>query len=198
VIQGSFTLLARREEFGDNEIWLKSFYDGDVFGEQPVLVSGGTLENKAQSAAGSLVSSSMAISRKQAEALLTRDATCISNQRSCVLEVPNDVKQDFYMVAERNDENEKSLKWLRKVPIFRFTEVFYLLQMVFGLERRTFKYGEYLTKAGDAPDGMFIITKGQCLCVHETIGFKKISQEGENSKLKNKKNFNFSQSKTTP
>lgn len=45
------------------------------------------------------------------------------------------------MVAERNDENEQSLKWLRKVPIFKYTEIFYLLQMVFGLEKRTFKYG---------------------------------------------------------
>jgi hypothetical protein len=77
-----------------------------------------------------------------------------------ILEVPNDVKQDFFTVAERNDENELSLKWLKKVSIFKYTEVFYLLQMVFGLERRTFKYGEYLTKAGDVPDGMFIITKG--------------------------------------
>lgn len=74
--------------------------------------------------------------------------------------MPNETKMEFYAIAEKNDESEKSLAWLRKLPIFTYTETFYLLQMVFSLERRVYKYGEYLTKSGVIPDGMFIITKG--------------------------------------
>ena len=32
--------------------------------------------------------------------------------------------------------------------------------MAFSLEKRMFKYGEYLVKSGDVPIGMFIITSG--------------------------------------
>jgi len=32
--------------------------------------------------------------------------------------------------------------------------------MVFSLEKRTFRYGEYLNRSGEIPDGMYIITKG--------------------------------------
>ena len=89
-----------------------------------------------------------------------RDSSCIANEECLVLEVSNDVKLDFYTIAEKSEESEKSLNWLRKLPIFTYTETFYLLQMMFGLEKRVYKYGEYLTKSGDVPDGMFIITKG--------------------------------------
>lgn len=76
-----------------------------------------------------------------------------------MLEVSNAVKHEFY----RNDSSnqyEVCLHWLRKNAIFRLTEGFYLLQMIFNIESRTFRLGEALVRAGEAPEGMIIITSG--------------------------------------
>ena len=40
------------------------------------------------------------------------------------------------------------------------TEGFYLLQMIFNIERRVYKLGEALVRSGDTPKGMFIIISG--------------------------------------
>ena len=40
------------------------------------------------------------------------------------------------------------------------TEGFYLLQMIFNIERRVYKLGEALVRSGDTPEGMFIIISG--------------------------------------
>ena len=63
-------------------------------------------------------------------------------------------------MAENSKEYIKNLTCLRRLPIFKYTETFYLLQMVFSLEKRSFRYGEYLNRTGDVPEGMYIITKG--------------------------------------
>ncbi len=35
MLRGSVTLLANRQDFGNFELFLRSYYDGDCFGEQP-------------------------------------------------------------------------------------------------------------------------------------------------------------------
>ena len=76
-----------------------------------------------------------------------------------MLEVNNAVKHEFYR-NDSSNEYERCIYWLRKNPIFKFTEGFYLLQMIFNIQKKTYYLGESLVKSGEVPDGMFIITSG--------------------------------------
>jgi CRP-like cAMP-binding protein len=61
--------------------------------------------------------------------------------------------------------------------------------MIFNIEKKTYLLGESLVKSGEVPEGMFIITSGQCKVVLESIGIKKI-ESGEFSRFQKKpKNF---------
>ena len=62
--------------------------------------------------------------------------------------------------------------------------------MIFNIEKRVYLLGEALVRAGDPPEGMYIITSGQCKAVLEGIGIKKV-ESGEFSRFQNQvKNFN--------
>jgi len=37
MLRGSVTMLSNRADFGNFDLFLRSYYDGDVFGEQPQL-----------------------------------------------------------------------------------------------------------------------------------------------------------------
>lgn len=61
--------------------------------------------------------------------------------------------------------------------------------MIFNIQKRTYYLGEPLVKSGEVPDGMFIITSGQCKAVLQSIGVKQI-ESGEFSRFQKKpKNF---------
>jgi hypothetical protein len=64
-----------------------------------------------------------------------------------------------------------------------------LLQMIFNIQKKTYTLGESLVKSGEVPEGMFIITAGQCKAVMESTGVKQI-ESGEFSRFQKKpKNF---------
>lgn len=54
--------------------------------------------------------------------------------------------------------------------------------MIFNVDRRVYKLGEALVRAGETPEGMFIITAGQCKAVLEHVGVKKL-ETGEYSRF---------------
>jgi CRP-like cAMP-binding protein len=165
MLRGSVTMLSNRADFGNFELYLRSHYDGDVFGEQPQLFAKQG-DNTQQVA-----------SDDQLRKLSLRDSTCIANDDCLVLEVSNVVKHEFY----RNDSSnqyERCLYWLRKNAIFRLTEGFYLLQMIFNIESRTYYLGESLVRSGEVPEGMIIITSGQCRAILESVGLK-LQDSGE-------------------
>lgn len=91
------------------------------------------------------------------------------------------MKQEFYRTDATN-QYESCLYWLRRCPIFKATEGFYLLQMIFNVDRRVFRLGEALVRAGETPDGMFIVTAGQCKAVLEQVALKKL-ETGEYSRF---------------
>lgn len=51
--------------------------------------------------------------------------------------------------------------------------------MIFNIEKRTYQLGEALVRSGEIPEGMFIVTKGQCKAVLESIGIKEIETGGD-------------------
>jgi CRP-like cAMP-binding protein len=144
MLKGSVSLLSRRADFGNFDLFLKSYYDGDFFGEQPLL-----LTKQGESLA----------SEEQLRQLSLRDSTCIANDDCWLLEISNAVKQEFYRTDSTN-HYESCIHWLRKSPIFKMTEGFYLLQMIFNIDRRVYRLGEALVRSGDTPEGMFIIISG--------------------------------------
>ena len=158
MIRGSVSMLSNREDFGNFDLYLRSYYDGSVFGEQPQLFA----KQETQVA-----------SDEQLQKLAVRDATCIANDDCLVVEVQNTVKEEFY-TNDSSNQYERCLYWLRKNAIFRSTEGFYLLQMIFNIEKRVYSLGDALVRAGDKPDGMFIITSGQCKAVLEGVGVKQV------------------------
>jgi len=81
------------------------------------------------------------------------------NDDCWLLEISNAVKQEFYRTDSTN-HYESCIHWLRKSPIFKMTEGFYLLQMIFNIDRRVYRLGEALVRSGDTPEGMFIIISG--------------------------------------
>ena len=93
----------------------------------------------------------------------------------------NSVKHEFYR-NDSSNEYERCIHWLKKNPIFKHTEGFYLLQMIFNIEKRSYILGEPLVKSGEVPDGMFIITSGQCKSVMDGIGVNKVGS-GEYSRF---------------
>jgi CRP-like cAMP-binding protein len=61
--------------------------------------------------------------------------------------------------------------------------------MIFNIEKKSYVLGEALVRAGEVPEGMFIITSGQCKAVFEGIGVKPVGS-GEFSRFQKKpKNF---------
>lgn len=167
MLRGSVTMLSRREDCGYFELFLKSYYDGECFGEQPQLFA------KQQD--------NLVASDEQLHKLSLRDSTCIVNEESLILEVSNSVKHEFYR-NDSSNEYERCIHWLKKNPIFKYTEGFYLLQMIFNIEKRSYILGEPLVKSGEVPDGMFIITSGQCKSVMDGIGVNKVGS-GEYSRF---------------
>lgn len=109
MLKGSVSLLSNRADFGNFDLYLKSYYDGEFFGEQPQLFSKDQLA-----------------SPEQLRMLSLRDSTCIANDECWVLEISNTVKQEFYRTDATN-QYESCLYWLRKNSIFKMTEGFYLL-----------------------------------------------------------------------
>lgn len=115
MIRGSVSLLSNRSDFGNFDLYLRSYYDGDVFGEQPQLFANKHAGGEQQVA-----------SEEQLRKLSLRDSTCIANEECYVLEVSNLVKHDFYK-NDSSNQYDMCLYWLRKNPTFKTTEGFYLL-----------------------------------------------------------------------
>jgi len=44
--------------------------------------------------------------------------------------------------------------------------------MIFNIESRTYNLGESLVRSGEVPEGMIIITSGQCRAILESVGVK--------------------------
>lgn len=103
------SLLSKRADFGNFELYLKSYYDGDFFGEQPQLFSKDQLA-----------------SPEQLRLLSLRDSTCLATDECVVLVIGNAVKAEFYRTDATN-QYESCLYWLRRNPVFKMTEGFYLL-----------------------------------------------------------------------
>ena len=50
--------------------------------------------------------------------------------------------------------------------------MFILLPLASNIKIKTYKYGEYLVKAGEMPEGLIIISKGSCIVCDEKLAMR--------------------------
>ena len=81
---------------------------------------------------------------------------------------------------------EQRLEYLAQIEIFQGIDIHVLLPIANNLEVKRYKYGEFILREGQAPKGLFMITKGQCRVGSEQISMrsKDIYPEGGHHKEK--------------
>lgn len=60
--------------------------------------------------------------------------------------------------------------------------MYILLPLASNIQVKRYKIGEYIVKAGDLPDGLIIVTEGQCIVCAEKLGMRS-NKESEYNKL---------------
>jgi len=91
--------------------------------------------------------------------VLTRKATCISLEDSYFLRVLPEVGEQALNEGMGANINER-IAFLLGIPCFSHVPRNVLMPVAGNMISKTYKLGEYLTKAGDEPDGLFLIIKG--------------------------------------
>lgn len=55
---------------------------------------------------------------------------------------------------------EERIKLLKRLDIFEDVDMYILLPLASNIKVRRYKQGEYLVRAGELPEGLFIVTEG--------------------------------------
>lgn len=55
---------------------------------------------------------------------------------------------------------EERIKLLRRLDIFADVDMYILLPLASNIQIKRYKMGEYLVRAGELPQGLFIVTEG--------------------------------------
>ena len=61
---------------------------------------------------------------------------------------------------------------MRKIDIFRDIDMYILLPLASNIRTQTLKMGEYLVKAGEEPDGLYIIKSGRGVVCAEKLAMR--------------------------
>lgn len=83
--------------------------------------------------------------------------------RMLASDFPNFRKQMIKQIGRYKDDRMKFLKRIiTKLPFFQFQKKECILEAMFSLKQKTFFAGEFIAKAGDFADSIFIIEDGGC------------------------------------
>jgi hypothetical protein len=88
----------------------------------------------------------------------------IESFTNSVEQIPTDPK-DYFV-----DDLNKRLFFLQSFSFFRDLKAKMLVPVALNMTVVQFKYGEFLTREGDVPPGMFLIKSGQCI-----VGLSRLS-----------------------
>ena len=130
------------------EIVCTTFYDGQSFGELFDDENDGKL------------------SKQQTKALQLQKYTATANEECYVLQInKKEIKKDLEHMNELNaevDGYEDRLKFLQKCDLFRDVAVNTLLPIANTLKPKRFTLGQVILKAGDVPEGLYLVSRGMC------------------------------------
>ena len=93
------------------------------------------------------------------------------------------------------DVFEKRIQFLMQIDLFKDFDMHVLLPLAFNLESCSYKLGEFILKEGQAPKGLYIITKGSIkigsdqLCMRSKDIFPQKRTKGQTRPFKFKGNF---------
>jgi len=145
LLRGRVGILLSSCDFGDRFLMTKTCYDGDTFGEMPISLN----------AASSMCE-------------FARDVTAITCEECDILEIDQQTRLQS-ISSDIEGFVSRRLDFLRDVPFFRTIEEDLLTEIAVNVELRQYKYGESLIRAGEEPDGAFVILSGQCQVVSESV-----------------------------
>ena len=137
ILSGTIAIIKKSEEFGNLEVQINSLYQGETFGEMALI---GEL-NKEES--------------------LRRSASCVSDNNTLVIGVP---KQDYiHILLEmmQNDIHGKAM-FFSQLIIFQGVDQYSLIPLAANIEPNTYKINQIILNAGEQPQGLYIIYKGNC------------------------------------
>ena len=136
---------------------MNSLYDGYTFGRDNAEVVDTLSENKSKKRQANI--------KFQPKAILTSFWAL----ESCDLLRVNRKMFSKLMFTEMKEELRKKISILRQTKFFEDIDPYALLILACNVEIITYQYGSILSKQGRLPDTFYILNKGQCNVVVESV-----------------------------
>jgi len=67
------------------------------------------------------------------------------------------------------------------MPIFDDVDPKYLMRIAANLVPKTFRYGEYLVRAGEVPKGLYLVLQGQCRVLQTRVAHRPIDDANDSN-----------------
>ena len=146
ILKGSVVLEKLSNKLGSQPVETATLYDGRYFGE-----------------------SSLVPEEERSAIKAFKNTTCRAVENSIVLTLPKDLYNSI-LLEQIEVDIEKKFKVLAQVDFFAGVNKFLLVPLASALKVKSFVNGDSILKAGDRPEGLFIILKGFVSLVAE--GFR--------------------------
>lgn len=151
ILKGSVVLEKLSNKLGSQPVETATLYDGRYFGE-----------------------SSLVPEEEKSAIKSFKNTTCRAVENSIILKLPKDL-YNHILIEQIEVDIEKKFKILCQIDFFIEVNKFLLIPLASALKVKTFANGDTILKAGDRPEGLFIILNGFVSLVAE--GFRVVHIE---------------------
>ena len=142
MLRGTVAVEVEKSDMGGLPVVIKVLYDGQDFGEQVNLKESANL------------------SQQVIDELNEQKCTTIAAEKDTyVMSFPKERCSDV-LSSGLQAEFERVLTFLTRIEIFADWEMHVLLPLANAIEKRSYKFGEFILREGDVPDGLYIVVKG--------------------------------------
>ncbi|CDW86496.1 cyclic nucleotide-binding domain containing protein [Stylonychia lemnae] len=166
IVKGSVCVRVIKEELGNVPVNTRICYDGDYIGE---LAHFEVSESLTQEIVDEL--------NKQ------RVTTKALEYPTYMLQLNKKIASRIINSPDLQNKYEERINFLRQLDIFADIDMYILLPLASNIKVKKYKHGEYIVKAGDLPDGLIIVTEGQCIVCAEKLAMR-ANQPSEYSRLR--------------
>ena len=144
VLRGTVAVEVEKSDMGGLPVIIKVLYDGQDFGEDVNLKESADL------------------SQAVIDSLNEQTCTTIAAEKDTyVISFPKDRCADVLSSGLQADF-EAVLAFLGGIPLFSDWDTPSLLPLANRIEKRRYKFGEFILREGDVPEGLYIVVTGQC------------------------------------
>lgn len=153
ILRGSTKAIVTKKEYGFVPFVMTTFYDGCEFGE----------------AIHYQVSADL--TPEMVTELNKQKYTCEASETTYLLRLDKARIMQFLDQGLHGRIQER-INFLTQIDLFRNIDMHVLLPIANKLEVLQYRFGEFIVKEGQAPKGLFIITKGRCRVGSEQINMR--------------------------